>query len=256
MGGGAACRDHSSDHIRTVLCRCSDSYPRCPNARPVADLHRLKATTPAMLTPLAVIGGLLIAFLATRVWNNLDRATVYVAQEATSIREAMAVVEALPSYAAVAIRHSMREYLTFVDEEDWPAMEMNRASLKHKPKAMTDAIRAAFDVNPTTHSQQIAQQHVIIALERAMEARRSRILLSRGVIAPIQWLVVIVLDVLMLIVVAMVHIDRPRTIAINLGILSTAVAACLVLLLVHDRPFTSGGFTLQPVALREIIAGE
>ena len=34
----------------------------------------LKATTPVMLTPLSVIIGLLIAFLATRVWNNLGMA--------------------------------------------------------------------------------------------------------------------------------------------------------------------------------------
>jgi cytochrome bd-type quinol oxidase subunit 2 len=41
--------------------------------RPIAE--QLNATTPVMLTPLAVIAGLLIAFLASRVWSNLDRAT-------------------------------------------------------------------------------------------------------------------------------------------------------------------------------------
>ena len=34
----------------------------------------LEAITPAMVTPIGVIGGLLIAFLAARVWSNLDRA--------------------------------------------------------------------------------------------------------------------------------------------------------------------------------------
>lgn len=223
-------------------------------SRPIA--LDLKATTPVMLTPLAVIAGLLVAFLATRVWSNLDRANAYVAQEATSIREAMAMVEGLPPETGVSIRASMKAYLAFVEEEDWPAMAMNKGSVKDKPKPMVEAIRAALAVSPVSHSQQIAQEHVILALQRAMEGRRSRILLSQGTIAPIQWLVIMALGVLMLIVVAMVHIDRPRTMAINMGILASAVAACLVLLLVHDRPFASGGFTLQPVALREVIAGE
>jgi hypothetical protein len=34
----------------------------------------LKSTTPVMLTPLAVILGLLIAFVASRVWTNADHA--------------------------------------------------------------------------------------------------------------------------------------------------------------------------------------
>jgi hypothetical protein len=32
----------------------------------------------------------------------------------------------------------------------------------------------------------------------------------------------------------------------------TAVAACLVLLMVNDRPFATGGITIEPAALREI----
>jgi hypothetical protein len=56
----------------------------------------------------------------------------------------------------------------------------------------------------------------------------------------------------MLLTIAMVHIDRPATVAVNLLVLSTAVAACLVLLMVDDRPFAAGGITVQPVARREL----
>src|SRR5919201_7112092 len=54
--------------------------------RPIAE--QLNATTPVMLTPLAVIAGL-IAFLPSRVWSNLDRATTYVAQEASAIPQSV-----------------------------------------------------------------------------------------------------------------------------------------------------------------------
>jgi hypothetical protein len=35
-------------------------------------------------------------------------------------------------------------------------------------------------------------------------------------------------------------------------IFSTAVAGCMVLLLINDRPFTAGGITVQPTALHEV----
>src|SRR5262249_14738375 len=62
--------------------------------RPIAG--QSNATTPLMLTPLAVIAGLLIAFLASRVWSNVDRANTYIAQEASAIRESVVLADTLP----------------------------------------------------------------------------------------------------------------------------------------------------------------
>jgi hypothetical protein len=45
----------------------------------------LKTLTPVLLTPLSVIIALLIAFLAGRVWENLDRANAFATQEAAAI---------------------------------------------------------------------------------------------------------------------------------------------------------------------------
>jgi hypothetical protein len=64
--------------------------------RPIA--VALKTTTPVMLTPLGVLVGLLIAFLASRVWTNLDKANAYVAQEASAIRESVLLADNLPQH--------------------------------------------------------------------------------------------------------------------------------------------------------------
>jgi hypothetical protein len=50
----------------------------------------------------------------------------------------------------------------------------------------------------------------------------------------------------------MVHINRSVTAGLNLILLSTGIAACLVLLMVNDRPFNVGGITIQPDVLREV----
>jgi hypothetical protein len=212
----------------------------------------LKATTPTMLTPLSVITGLLIAFLAARVWSNLDRANTYIAQEASSIRDVIVLSRGLPSDIGAVLRGSMAAYLHFVQSDEWPAMATSQAQLGGTPPGLTEAMRTMLAFNAATRSQEIAQQQIIRAVERTLEARRYRILLSEGVISPVQWLVIFALDILLLMTVAMVHIDRRKTVVVNMVMLASAVAACLVLLMVHDRPFAAGGFTLEPAALRQI----
>jgi hypothetical protein len=112
---------------------------------------------------------------------------------------------------------------------------------------------ALLSFTPLQSNQQLAQQRALVAIEQALEARRNRVLLSQEEIAPIQWAVILVLATLILVTLALVHIDRPLAIGITLFIFSTAIAICLVLLLVYDRPFGAGGFTVQPTALRAVV---
>src|SRR5262245_51333828 len=57
----------------------------------------LKAASPVTLTPLAVILALLIAFLSSRVWTNVDRASEYIGQEASALRQTVLLADAFPS---------------------------------------------------------------------------------------------------------------------------------------------------------------
>src|SRR6266496_2527262 len=93
----------------------------------------LKATTPVMLTPLAVITGLLVAFLASRVWLNVDHANAHVAQEASAIGNVMLYSSMLPPNVQVAVRDAIKRYIRFVDAEDWPAMAEGKVSPRQLP---------------------------------------------------------------------------------------------------------------------------
>ena len=106
---------------------------------------------------------------------------------------------------------------------------------------------------PVQSNQQLAQQRALVAIEQALEARRNRVLLSQAEIAPIQWIVIIGLAVLLLITLAMVLIQERLAMAITMFIYSTGIALCLVLLMVYDRPFGVGGFIVQPTVLRDIM---
>jgi hypothetical protein len=212
----------------------------------------LHVTTPAMLTPLAVIFGLVIAFLATRVWGNLDHAQAYVVEEASGIREAVLISSVLPSDTRDALRKEIGNYLHFVDQVDWPAMLRGQEGLHQTPSGLPEALTILLSFVPQQPGQQLAQSRAVAAIEQVLQARRKRILLSEAVISLPQWMVIIVLDALVLFTIGTVHAGRYTTAAVNMAIFSTAVASCIVLLMINDRPFNSGGIVIQPTALHEL----
>jgi len=116
------------------------------------------------------------------------------------------------------------------------------------PQDLAGALKLLTEFEPATLGDQEAQRRAINAIDTAIDARQTRILLSQSSIAPLQWIVVIVLTVLTLFSIAAVHIERPVTMAINLFIFTTAIAACLFLLIANDRPFGVGGYSVEPMA--------
>jgi FtsH-binding integral membrane protein len=214
--------------------------------------RELKGASPATLTPLAVIFALLLAFLASRVWTIVDRAGEHVGQEASALRQAVLLADALPPDVRQNVREGIKRHLHFIETQDWPAMGRSQATLQAIAVGLTDAMAAVLSFTPAQPTQQLAQERTIIAIEHAFEARRNRILLSQLQIAPIQWAVIVVLTILILVTIAMLHIDNRPAMTTTLFVFSTAVAVCLVLLIVYDRPFAVGGVTLAPATFREI----
>jgi Protein of unknown function (DUF4239) len=212
----------------------------------------LKAVAP-VVTPLCVILGLLIGFLAARVWTNLDRANQYVGQEAGALRDTILLSDALPSDVRTGVRQAVKKHLDFIESKEWPAMASGRANLQSIAVELREAMTILLSFTPVQSNQQLAQQRALVAIEQALEARRNRVLLSKAEIAPIQWIVIISLAVLILITLTMVLIQERLAMAITMFIYSTGIALCLVLLMVYDRPFGVGGFIVQPTVLRDIM---
>jgi len=211
-----------------------------------------KFIAPVLLTPLSLVTGLLIAFLAARVWTNLDRANGYVTEEASATREAALLAEALPADTGDRVREGLQLHLHFVEIQDWPEMLAGTASVRQPPPALRDTLAVLLAFDATTSGQRVAQERAVVAIERALEARRGRILLSQAVIAPIQWLVIFVLDGLILATIGLVHLDRRPAAIAGMLLFSTGIACVLTLLMIHDRPLTPGGFVVQPAVLRQL----
>jgi hypothetical protein len=215
--------------------------------------RELKGVAPVTLTPLGVILGLVIAFLASRVWTNLDRAGEYVGQEASALRETALLANSLPPDVSRDVRQAIRKHVHFLEANEWPAMARQQANLQTIPGGLTEALSAVLSFASVQSNQRVAQERAVVAIEQALQARRNRIRLSQAEIAPIQWIIIIVLAALVLLTLALIHIHDRVAMAVTMFIFSTAVAICLVLLMVYDRPFGAGGFVIQPTVLRDVV---
>ena len=209
--------------------------------------------TPALLSPLGTILGILIVFLAARVWANLDRAHEYVSHEISALREAGLLVKSLPPGVEVQVHVALKGHVDFLLSEEWPAMAGRRAELKLRATNLEAAMKALLAFSPDATNQKLAQSRALSAIENAFENRRYRIAISRTEIEPIQWIVILLLSAMVLITIASVHIQQRSAMAVGLFPFSTAIAICLVLLMKYDSPFVPGGFVLSPTDYRDAI---
>jgi len=99
--------------------------------RPVAE--ELKSISPVTLTPLAVILGLLIAFLAARVWDNVSQAQQQVGREISKLSEAALLTRNLPADVGAKVRAGLRQHVDFIETQDWPAMGRSRPACGSTP---------------------------------------------------------------------------------------------------------------------------
>jgi hypothetical protein len=99
--------------------------------------------------------------------------------------------------------------------------------------------------------QVIAQREIVASLERALDARRQRIIVSGSRINAVKWTGLLLLAVLTLLAIAFVHSGNRRTAAVAMGVYAAAVAVVLIMLASQDRPFT-GQLGLDPDVLEEV----
>jgi hypothetical protein len=163
--------------------------------------------TPALLSPLGTILGILIVFLAARVWANLDRAHEYVSYEISALREAGLLVKSLPPGVEEQVHVALKGHVDFLLSEEWPAMADRRADLKLRATNLEAAMKALLAFSPDATNQKLAQSRALSAIENAFENRRYRIAISRTEIEPIQWIVILLLSAMVLITIASVHIQ-------------------------------------------------
>ena len=82
--------------------------------------------------------------------------------------------------------------------------------------------------------------------------RRQRILISRSEVNPVKWVCLLLQAACALVAIAMVHRDNRVTSGITMMLFATGVAASVLLILAHDRPFV-GEVSVGPGPLLHVM---
>ena len=213
-------------------------------------LRAFKGISPGMLPPLGILFGLMVAFIAAQVWGDLDRASAAVNREASALRAVVLLSRGFPSEEA-RLTDLIRQHIQETQTKEWPAMARRSATLRMVPTSLAEAMRTTLTL-PTRDAGQIAvQRELITALGNALDARRQRILVSQSHVNSVKWICLMIQAICMLAGIAMVHSDNRMSARLALGLFSTAVAVCALLIVAHDRPFI-GQTGVRPTALLQV----
>jgi Protein of unknown function (DUF4239) len=131
-------------------------------------------------------------------------------------------------------------------------MANRTANLRAIPGVLAEALQAILAVVPSNEGQKTAQREMATAFETALDARRQRIIISQSQVNLLKWLCLCLQAVCALVAIAMVHSDNRLASIVALGIFATGVAASMLLILAHDRPFV-GEISIRPDALLQVM---
>ena len=93
----------------------------------------MQAVSPGMLPPMGILFALIVGFLAVGVWGNVDRAEEAVDNEASALRSVVLLSDDLPRILRARMRALIRRQIETAVNDEWPAMEEQRASLTAIP---------------------------------------------------------------------------------------------------------------------------
>src|SRR5437016_27801 len=125
--------------------------------------------------------------------------------------------------------------------------------LRTAPDGLEKIVTTLLGKNLGQTNEQRVEEHIASALQRVMDARRQRILISHTSVSAIKWSVLMVLAGLIELTIAMIHVDDRRIQALTMVIFATAVSVSTLLIMAYDRPFGGGGISVTPVALEDAV---
>jgi Protein of unknown function (DUF4239) len=211
-----------------------------------------KGVSPGLLPPMALVFGLLVAFLTAQVWSDSASAHAAVNREASALRAAVLLSERFPRQTEDQTRRFVRLHIDRAVRLEWPAMAEHRATLTFVPPELDSALQLALRLTPSGEGEVIAQRELVASLQDALDARRQRIIVSESRVNWVKWSGVILLAALTLIAIAFVHADNRLTAALAMGVFAAAVAVAIVMIASQERPF-AGQLGVKPEPLLEVV---
>jgi len=211
-----------------------------------------KGSSAGMLPPMGILFGLFVAFTAAQAWSQNERAAAAVDREASALRSVLVYATALPQAQQTRLHDLITGYIAKAVNVEWPRMAERIATLDINPQKLSDALELILSETPATQAQQGAQREILSDLNAALDARRTRILISREQVNFVKWSALLIQAVCALVTIALVHTESRRAGGLMMTLFATGIAASVLLVLAHDRPF-AGELRIGPEPLLQVV---
>ena len=178
----------------------------------------------------------LIAFMLSGVWNEMQTASLNAEQEANSLVNIYRFADELPQESRTVIQKITHQYADVMITEDWPAM-MHGSSSQTVHVLMQDLWHAMGSVRPQTAIEQQALDHSLTELTSMTEHHRIRLLQSRQRLPALLWAVLIVGGIVTVGSTCLFGIADFKLHIVQVFEISFLISLMLVAIAAIDRPF-------------------
>ena len=127
---------------------------------------------------------------------------------ANSLSTVVFLAASFPGEPELRLRELTRRHVEEAVTHEWPMMAERSASLTVTPLALAEEMQLVLALAPQSEGQKTAQKEIVSALERGIEARRQRIVVSLSSVNWVKWTALVLQAMCMLIAIAMVHCDN------------------------------------------------
>src|SRR5215468_10464266 len=111
---------------------------------------RARAFSASMLSPMGTLFALFVVFTAAQVWDDTDRATAAVAQEASALRAALVLATAFPGESRGRLETLIHSHIEEAATKEWPMMAHQTVTLELVPHNLVEALQVTLAQTPSS----------------------------------------------------------------------------------------------------------
>jgi Protein of unknown function (DUF4239) len=190
-------------------------------------------------TTLATVGvffGITLGLISVGAWQNFADVNTNVNQEISSINVIYRSVSLYPEASRDVLKSSMKEYVKYVIDEEWPAQRKGII-----PKGGTDKVttfqKSLYAYEPVSESMKSVHAETIAAFNEMIKLRRTRLQSVTTGLPSTLWLVVIFGSLLNIFIPWFLVYDRQFIQDLMIILMAATIGLLVFLMAAMDYPF-------------------
>lgn len=200
---------------------------------------------------IAVMYGVLLGLIALASWESYSDVEAVVSREAIAAAGLYQTVEIYPPAERERMRQVMRQYVSHVVNEEWPAQR--RGVIPNAHVQLVRRIARDFSsFEPATAGQQAAYAESLDQLRELLTHRRMRLDAIDSNLPGVMWLVVLTGAVLILAVTFFFWSEASAFHVFLNAALATTLGLMIFMIFSLDRPLV-GSVSVPPSAFQEVL---